>query len=290
MSGFPRPSEAGDQRSPSASPQLPYQPPPRSGSQRIFDELVESADGNPDEPVRGGSYPTRAEDERRQGRRGQATRPGEVDRRQSPEKKKKNPTPKHSRHDLLGSAGSHTALNQLDIEAADLADLHAEDERDRRLDDLAQAELAQHALLGSRHPDTLKMKQNLAATLGQSGKLKEAERLLREVLEEQQALLGFAHPDTLRTKQSLAVTLGQCGQQKEAERLLRESLETQQTLLGLTHPDTHRTKLSLLAVTLGQRGQSEEADQPEDVVLKDRQTKDVLPGSSGSDIYQGTEA
>jgi len=220
-----------DQRSPSASPQQTYQPPPRSGSQRIFDELVESA-GNPDEPVRGGSSGSRHD------RRSQATRPGHAERRQVSEKKKKSLTPKHSKHDLLGSKGSHTALNQLDIEAADLADLRAEDELDRRLEDelvrLAQSKLSRHdptqAVIAARSP---------------------------------------AHPPPVwqgeRTDDESdgGERTDDEGEEDVLRRLLEENVPT--------------TKVSSAEICAEgtSAAPSEDADRPEDAVLKDRQSKDA---------------
>ena len=61
----------------------------------------------------------------------------------------------------------------------------------------------------------------LASALWRAGQKKEAEPLVRQVLETRRRVLGEDHPDTLRSKNNLAVLLEQTGRREEAKRLRR---------------------------------------------------------------------
>ena len=52
-------------------------------------------------------------------------------------------------------------------------------------------------ILGDEHPDTIKVMGNLANTLRDQGKTKEAAVMTQEVLKKMQRSLGDEHPDTI---------------------------------------------------------------------------------------------
>lgn len=60
--------------------------------------------------------------------------------------------------------------------------------------------------LGASHPDTITSMSNLASTLWNQGRFKEAEKLETEALKLSEDKLGPNHPDTLTTISNLTVT------------------------------------------------------------------------------------
>ena len=88
---------------------------------------------------------------------------------------------------------------------------------DQRLRALMREVLeARERTLGAEHPDTLKTKHNLAATLQQRGDLAGAEALLQDVLQAWERTLGPEHPDTVCSKGFVATCLQDAGQYEEA--------------------------------------------------------------------------
>jgi hypothetical protein len=55
-------------------------------------------------------------------------------------------------------------------------------------------------VLGPEHPGTLTTRLNIAYWTGQTGDVREALRLSKELLPDQERVLGPEHPDTLRTR------------------------------------------------------------------------------------------
>src|SRR5205823_4712440 len=70
------------------------------------------------------------------------------------------------------------------------------------------------------------------------GKLSEAERLQRQVLDTSKRVLGSEHPDALMVAGNLANTLQSERQFQEAEKLQREVLEKRRKALGPDNPGT----------------------------------------------------
>ncbi|MGA2537557.1 MAG: tetratricopeptide repeat protein [Terracidiphilus sp.] len=105
---------------------------------------------------------------------------------------------------------------------------------------------------------TLQAMHDLAWALVQQGRLAEAEKLARKVLDLQRRVMGPDHPDTLGTMGELAFILCQEGNCAEAVKINREVLEKQKRLLG---PDAYGTLTTMdnLAGMLHDSGQMEEA-------------------------------
>ncbi|KAK6706715.1 hypothetical protein SNK05_010594 [Fusarium graminearum] len=125
-------------------------------------------------------------------------------------------------------------------------------------------------ILGDEHPDTIRVMNNLAITLGNQGKLDEAASMMKEVLEKRQRILGDKHPDTISAMSNLANTLGDQGKLDEAVSMKKEVLEKRQRILGDKHPDTIRA-MNNLAATLGNQGKLDEAVSMKKEVLKKMQ-------------------
>jgi uncharacterized protein (DUF2267 family) len=78
-------------------------------------------------------------------------------------------------------------------------------------------------------------------SLGYQGKLTDAARIQREVLEVQRRVLGEEHPSTLSSANNLAGSLAYQGQHAEAEEMLQAVLVARRRVLGSAHPDTLAT-------------------------------------------------
>jgi hypothetical protein len=83
-----------------------------------------------------------------------------------------------------------------------------------------------------------RVRQNLAETLLALGELEEAERIQREILEEERRVLGVHNPFVLLGMNNLAVIVGQRNNVVEQESLLREALKLREEISGVEHPET----------------------------------------------------
>ena len=88
-------------------------------------------------------------------------------------------------------------------------------------------------------------KVNFAVFLLGEDRLDEAEKLLREVLDEQEKLYGEDHPETLKSKNTLAEIMYRAGQLKEAEEFFMHILEVGERVNGTRHPSTLTTMYDL---------------------------------------------
>ena len=79
--------------------------------------------------------------------------------------------------------------------------------------------------------------QELAKAYLANGQVKEAVRLLDDVLTIHQRVLGEDHPDRLHSQQELASAYLANGQINDAKRLLEDVLEICERVLGKDHPD-----------------------------------------------------
>ena len=75
-------------------------------------------------------------------------------------------------------------------------------------------------ILGDEHPDAISAMYNLAVTLGNEGKLEEAARILRELLEKMKQILGHKHPSTILVMHNLVNILEDRGELEEAAKVL----------------------------------------------------------------------
>ena len=115
------------------------------------------------------------------------------------------------------------------------------------------------AVLGEKHPGTIRAMANLASTWHQQGRSNEAEGLKIQVLELYKAVLGEKHPDTITAMANLASTWQQQGRSDEAEGLKIQVLELYKAVLGEKHPDTIMA-MANLASTWHRQGRSDEAE------------------------------
>ena len=92
--------------------------------------------------------------------------------------------------------------------------------------------------LGPEHPDTLVSKHNFATLLYKQGHFREAEKLLREIVEAEPRVVGQSDTSTQQTQSLLAKVLIGEGNYQEAERIARQSFEVLFRTLGAQHPDT----------------------------------------------------
>ena len=107
--------------------------------------------------------------------------------------------------------------------------------------------------LGTEHPATLVISNNLAVLLQDQGKFFEAEPWFRHTLEGKERGLGKWHPSTLVTADNLAFCLKDQGKMAEAEPVYRFTIKARATTLGQDHPETLLTRAKL-AIVLANQG------------------------------------
>jgi tetratricopeptide (TPR) repeat protein len=115
-------------------------------------------------------------------------------------------------------------------------------------------------VLGSEHPGTLAIIDNLASTIRKQDRWEEAENLFIQLIEIRKRVLGEGHPDTLATIANLASTYSSQGQWKDAEELEVQVMEINLKVLGEEHPDT-LTIMGNLATTYRDQGKWKEAEE-----------------------------
>ncbi len=112
---------------------------------------------------------------------------------------------------------------------------------------------------GADNPETLNATKDLVWALFQQGRLEEAERLERKLLDRDRRILGPDHPDTLGAMGQLASILSVKGSGTEAVRLDREVLEGTKRRLGPNADDTFLA-MDNLSVALALDGKLTEAE------------------------------
>ena len=125
-------------------------------------------------------------------------------------------------------------------------------------------------VLGSDHPDTLSVRNNLAGAYDSAGRLAEAIDAWKELLPDCQRILGADHPDTLAVRNNLAVAYYSVGRFGEAVELFEQVLAERKRLLGSDHPDTLNTRNNL-AVAYDSVGRFAEAVDAWEELLPDCQ-------------------
>ncbi|PVF92027.1 FabD/lysophospholipase-like protein, partial [Serendipita vermifera] len=103
------------------------------------------------------------------------------------------------------------------------------------------------AEVGSSDKQTLDAYIFLGGTYEKIGRLKEAEKIQREVLAMCHKIHGERHPDTIKASNNLALTYWSLGKLQEAEELQIKVLEMRQEILGEQHPDTIMASNNLAA-------------------------------------------
>ena len=82
-------------------------------------------------------------------------------------------------------------------------------------------------ILGEDHPNTLTIRNNLAATYRSAGRLTEAITLFEQVLTDRTRILDKDHPDTLATLDALARAYKDAGFLDKATALLEGAIPTE---------------------------------------------------------------
>ena len=136
-------------------------------------------------------------------------------------------------------------------------------------------------VLGSRNPDTLASKENLAYAYQAVGRLSEATALCEEVLAGRERALGPSHPDTLSSRNNLAYAYRAAGRVTEAISLFEVLVAERERDLGGSHPDT-LTSQSNLAHAYQLAGRVDEAIRLHQTVLAERER--ALGGSHPSTL------
>ena len=124
-------------------------------------------------------------------------------------------------------------------------------------------------VLGTDHPDTLMVRNNLAFAYRSVGRFDEAIELYERVLADQERVLGPDHPDTLITRNNLAGAYHSAGRFDEAIELFEWVLADRVRVLGPDHPKT-LTTCNNLAVAYHSAGRFDEAIELFEWVLADR--------------------
>ena len=109
----------------------------------------------------------------------------------------------------------------------------------------AQAEVGYERILSATahgltrgDPVLLGVQHDHARLWYDQGRLRDAELLLRDVVQQRSAVLGDHHPDTLTSRHYLSRVLRERGQLAEAQPLLAATLAARTRVLGAAHPDT----------------------------------------------------
>jgi tetratricopeptide (TPR) repeat protein len=112
--------------------------------------------------------------------------------------------------------------------------------------------------LGWDHPDTLNVRNSLAAAYQAAGRADEAMRVFEQTLVARQRLLGPDHPDTLTSQNNLAAAYQDANRADEAVLLFELTLAARVRLLGESHPSTLISRGNL-ASAYRDTGQTNEA-------------------------------
>ncbi|MEU9200862.1 tetratricopeptide repeat protein [Streptomyces sp. NPDC048332] len=111
---------------------------------------------------------------------------------------------------------------------------------------LSEAVLAEREqVLGYAHPDTLSIRNNLAAAFESAGDLGRAIPLYVTTLVQREQILGDTHPNTLISRNCLAGAYESAGDLGRAIPLYETTLAQREQILGDTHPDTLATRNDL---------------------------------------------
>ncbi|KAJ7713480.1 hypothetical protein B0H16DRAFT_542459 [Mycena metata] len=125
-------------------------------------------------------------------------------------------------------------------------------------------------------------KLQYAIIFWEGGRYKQAEKLQKEVLEEQKQVLGDHHPDTLLTIGNLAISYSDLGEHQKAKELKGIVLARRKQVLGENHPDTLHT-MGNLACSYSHLGEHQEAKELNCIVLGKR--KQVLGENHPDTLY-----
>jgi tetratricopeptide (TPR) repeat protein len=144
-----------------------------------------------------------------------------------------------------------------------LQEMVAEDKESHQ----AEADTDNHAFPSPTLDAMLGAMHTLAMIYRDRGKLKEAAKIGKQVMDERTKRLGDEHPSTLDITSDMALLYEDQGQFEEAQRLGEWVVGTSKTLLGAEHPAT-LSSISNLTSVLEKMGQLEEAESLARTVIK----------------------
>ncbi|AFU01929.1 tetratricopeptide repeat protein [Nocardia brasiliensis] len=104
------------------------------------------------------------------------------------------------------------------------------------------------AVIGDRHPDTLRAREYLATRRADSGDFRGAVADYERVLADEIAIFGADHRNTLSTRYRLAAARGEIRDPAGAAAELEDVLADQRRVLGADDPDTLRTRGKLASL------------------------------------------
>ena len=88
-------------------------------------------------------------------------------------------------------------------------------------------------MLGPKHPDTLRTRNNLAAIYQSAGRLDQAIALYEQTLADSRQELGVDHPDVFKSQSNLAGAYADAGRIDEAISLYEQTLADGEQVLTL---------------------------------------------------------
>jgi tetratricopeptide (TPR) repeat protein len=135
--------------------------------------------------------------------------------------------------------------------------------------DVAADAVAQADRLGGHHPAVMAARHELAFDIAQAGRLAEAERAFRQLLELRRRVLGADDPATLHTQFGLARAVAFSGRYAEAEVAFQDLLSSLKRVLGDDHPDTLRVGHHLARMA-GKQSRWDEAEAAHRRILETR--------------------
>jgi len=100
--------------------------------------------------------------------------------------------------------------------------------------------------LAEDHPDRLSSEHDLAIAYEENGQVKDAVRLLEQVVAIQERVLAEDHPDRLASQHALAGAYQADGQVKDAVRLLEQVVAIREQVLAEDHPDRPVSEAALV--------------------------------------------
>ena len=114
----------------------------------------------------------------------------------------------------------------------------------------ALASATQQAL-GPEHPQTVAVRDLLAAAYQASGRVGEAVGIYEGVLADREQALGPAHPDTLAARDRLTQSYVEAGRATDAVGIAEQALASAEAAAGPDHPDTLTAQANLASAYLG---------------------------------------
>lgn len=121
-----------------------------------------------------------------------------------------------------------------------------------------QVYLYRNNVFGKDHPDTLTILNNIARTLYDLGRYREALATFQEVYVDRGRTMGKEHPDTLTTRNNVAAALDSLGRYKEALEIYRDVYEFNCRSKGKDDSETLITRNNMAVALIG-LGQYKEA-------------------------------